>query len=143
AGRQYRFQKDTNHVIAKQLVKIARDTKRSIRVEDLTHIRARTTVRGKANRAKHSNWAFAQLQAFLAYKARLNGVKLERVDPRYTSQRCFGCGHIAAANRRSQAEFQCCACGHTVHADVNAAKNIAFWAAVNPPNVSDAAGFPS
>lgn len=138
AGRQYRFQKDTNHVIAKKLVKVARDTKRSIKVEDLTHIRARTTVRGKANRAKHSNWAFAQLQAFLAYKARLHGVKLERVDPAYTSQRCFGCGHIEAANRQSQAVFRCCNCGHTAHADVNAAKNIAFWAAVNPPNVSDA-----
>jgi putative transposase len=28
------------------------------------------------------------------------------------------------ANRKSQAEFVCGKCGHTEHADVNAAKNI-------------------
>ncbi len=135
SGRQQRFQRDTNHVISKRLVIQAKDTNRSIRVEDLTHIGARTTVRGADNRAKHKNWAFAQLQDFLAYKARLHGISLEKVDPRYTSQRCFECGHIERANRKSQDTFLCCQCGHTDHADKNAAKNIAFWAAVNPPIV--------
>lgn len=137
ADRQQRFQKDINHQISKRLVTQAKDTNRSMKVEDLTHIRARTTVRGKDNRAKHSNWAFGQLQYFLAYKARMHGVKLEQVDPRYTSQRCFECGHIEKANRKSQDTFLCCQCGHSAHADVNAAKNIAFWAGiVIPPNVT-------
>ncbi|HEX2619598.1 MAG TPA: transposase, partial [Phototrophicaceae bacterium] len=94
------------------------------------HIRSRTRVKGSENRSKHSNWAFAQLRDFLTYKARLAGVPVTLVDPRYTSQRCFECGHIEKANRKSQSEFLCCACGHTTHADVNAAKNIAFWATV-------------
>ena len=34
------------------------------------------------------------------------------------------CGHVAAENRESQAVFSCVACGHTAHADVNAAQNI-------------------
>ncbi|MBA3867765.1 MAG: transposase [Anaerolineae bacterium] len=59
-----------------------------------------------------------------------------RVDPRYTSQRCCECGHIEKANRKTQDTFLCCQCGHAAHADVNAAKNIAFWAAVNPPIVA-------
>lgn len=137
AGGQKRFQKDVNHCISKRLVETAKGTNRGIRVEDLNHIRARTTVRGKDNRAKHGNWAFSQLRLFIGYKARLYGVRVEYVDPRYTSQRCFVCGHIAKANRRSQSEFLCCACGHSSHADVNAARNIAFRAeSVTQPIVS-------
>ncbi|MCA0457928.1 MAG: transposase [Chloroflexi bacterium] len=143
AGRQQRFQKDVNHVISKRLVMSAKDTNRSIKVENLTHIRVRTTVGGSDKRAKYSNWAFAQLQYFLAYKARMHGVKLEQIDPRYTSQRCFVCGHIAKANRKTQDAFLCCACGYIAHADINAAKNIAFWAAVKPPIVTGRLGQPS
>ncbi|MBV8609162.1 MAG: transposase [Singulisphaera sp.] len=34
------------------------------------------------------------------------------------------CGHVAKSNRKSQAEFECGACGHRDHADKNAARNI-------------------
>jgi putative transposase len=136
AGKQRRFQKDTNHRIAKQLVAKAKDTKRAIALEDLTHIRMRTTVR-KSQRARHSNWAFAQLRAYISYKAQRAGVRVELVDPRKTSQRCSACGHTEQRNRKSQAEFCCVVCGHTAHADCNAALNIS-WAAVRQPIVSEA-----
>jgi putative transposase len=136
AGKQRRFQKDTNHRIAKQLVQKAKDTRRSIALEELTHIRSRTTVR-KSGRARHSNWAFGQLRAFISYKARLSGVPIALVDPAYTSQRCSACGHTERRNRKSQAEFCCVVCGHTAHADCNAACNIS-WAAVIRPIVSEA-----
>ncbi len=136
AGKQARFQQDVNHCISKRLVLESKHTKRAITLEDLTHIRSRTRVRGTQERARRSNWAFAQLRFYIAYKAKLHGVRVDVVDPRYTSQRCFECGHIEKANRKSQSEFSCCACGHTAHADVNAAKNIAFWAEVIPPIVS-------
>ncbi len=122
--KQSRFQKDINHQISKRLVSNAARTKRGIAVEDLTDIRARTRVKGKEHRAKRSNWSFAQLRLFIEYKAKLTGVPFGVVDPAYTSQRCFACGHIEASNRKSQSEFLCKACGHTAHADVNAAKNI-------------------
>jgi transposase len=51
--------------------------------------------------------------------------RVEKVDPAYTSQTCNACGHCAAENRESQAVFRSRACGHTDHADVNAARNIA------------------
>jgi IS605 OrfB family transposase len=138
AGRQYRFQKDTNHVIAKRLVDTAQRTHRAIGLEDLTGIRARTRARGADHRARHSNWAFVQLRTFITYKARLVGIPIRVIDPRYTSQQCACCGFIDPGNRRSQAEFLCLACGHTDHADVNAAKNIAVRATVISPIVSDA-----
>jgi len=47
-----------------------------------------------------------------------------RVDPRNTSRTCATCGHCAPGNRESQAVFECEACGHTAHADTNAAVNI-------------------
>jgi putative transposase len=139
SGRQQRFQRDINHQISKRLVETAARTHRAIALEDLTHIRTRTRVNGRDQRARHSNWAFDQLRSFITYKARLAGIPVILVDPAYTSQRCAECGYIGHANRRTQYRFLCCACGHADHADVNAAKNIA-WAAAIPPIVSDASG---
>jgi putative transposase len=51
--------------------------------------------------------------------------RVEKINPAYTSQTCNACGHRAADNRESQAVFRCRACGHTDHAVVNAARNIA------------------
>jgi IS605 OrfB family transposase len=131
AGKQRRFQTDINHQISKRLVADAKRTKRGIALEDLTHIRQRTRVNGKEQRAKRSNWSFAQLGAFIEYKAKMAGILVEVVDPAYTSQRCFVCGHIEKANRKSQGEFLCCSCGHMAHADVNAAKNISGLASTS------------
>jgi putative transposase len=47
------------------------------------------------------------------------------VDPRNTSDGCEKCGHAAAENRVTQAEFVCQACGHgPAQADEHAARNI-------------------
>jgi putative transposase len=134
-GRQRRFQKDTNHHISKRLVAKAERTKRAIVLEDLSGIRQRARVKGPQQRARHSNWAFGQLRAFIGYKAQRAGVTVWFVDPAYTSQRCSACGHTERRNRKSQAEFWCVVCGHQSSADVNAAYNIE-WAAVNRPMVS-------
>ena len=45
AGREARFKRYTNHVISKELVAVAKGTKRAIAFEDLKGIRTRTTVR--------------------------------------------------------------------------------------------------
>jgi len=126
AKQESRFRKDKNHCIANKLVKKAKDTKQGIGLEDLKHIRARTTVR-KADRARHSGWAFSQLQAFILYKALRAGVKTEIVNAGNSSRQCSveGCGHIAKTNRKSQALFVCGKCGHSENADLNAAKVIA------------------
>jgi IS605 OrfB family transposase len=137
AGRQRRFQKDINHQISKRLVETAQRTNRAIALEELTGIRSRTRARGAEQRARHSNWAFAQLRTFIEYKARLAGIPVILVDPRHTSQQCSCCGFVDKHNRRSQSEFLCLSCGHTAHADTNAAKNHASRAVVNPPIVSE------
>jgi transposase len=50
--------------------------------------------------------------------------RVQMIDPRYTSQTCNACGHVARESRESQALFLCVACEHRDHADVNAAKNL-------------------
>ena len=59
----------------------------------------------------------------LEQKAAASGCQVVYVDPRFSSQQCRACGHIAPENRDSQA-FRCVSCGHTDHADANAARNI-------------------
>jgi putative transposase len=46
------------------------------------------------------------------------------VDPRHTSDGCENCGHAAAENRVTQAEFECQRCAHRAQADEHAARNI-------------------
>jgi putative transposase len=132
AQREARFRRDTNHVISKHLVRQAKDSGRGIALEDLTHIRGRTRFR-KSQRAQMGGWAFNQLRQFVTYKSALGGVRLQLVDPRYTSQTCSACGHCAKANRVSQAEFCCRQCGFSTHADLNGARNIRARAIVKSP----------
>ena len=135
SGKERKFKTNLNHCISKIIVGIAKDTKRSIALEDLTHIRSQVTVR-KAQRGRLGKWAFGQLRQFIDYKAQLSGVPTFVVDPRNTSKQCSECGNIDKANRKTQSEFACVECGHTENADINAAKNIASRAVVNQPIVS-------
>ena len=123
AGKEQRFARHTNHVISKQIVTEAKRTGRGVAIEELTHIRDRVKARRPQRAALHS-WAFAQLRAFLVYKAALAAVLLVAVDPRNSSRECSICGHIEKANRQTQDRFHCRACGFTAHADINAATNL-------------------
>jgi putative transposase len=138
SGKERKFKTNLNHCISKVIVGIAKDTKRAIALEDLTHIRSQVTVinSDKAQRGRLGKWAFGQLRQFIDYKAQLNEVPTFVVDPRNTSKQCSECGHIDKANRKTQSEFVCVACGHAENADINAAKNIASRAVVNQPIVS-------
>jgi IS605 OrfB family transposase len=60
-GKQSRFQSDTNHCIAKEIVECVKDTDRAIALEDLTGIPDGTTVR-RSQRSRHSNWSFYDLR---------------------------------------------------------------------------------
>jgi len=73
SGREARFKRYTNHVISKDVVGVAKGTKRTLILENLKGIRLRTAVRHK-QRERMGKWAFCQLRAFVEYKAKLNGV---------------------------------------------------------------------
>jgi putative transposase len=136
--KESRFGTWVNHTISKRIVADCEGTTRGIVLEDLKHIRARVTAR-RSQRATLSSWSFAQLQAFLAYKARMRGVPVRFVDPRNTSRRCPGCGHTERGNRPDQATFLCRQCGLAGLADHIAARNLAALGrgAVNRPHTGE------
>jgi IS605 OrfB family transposase len=137
-AKEARYRRDVNHQISKRLVAKAQRTGRGIGLEDLAGIRERVTVH-KQQRAQHGGWSFFQLRSFVEYKAQLAGVVVVAIDPRNTSRTCAQCSHCEKANRKSQAEFECQACGHQAHADENAARIIAIRAraVVNRPTGSE------
>ncbi|PSQ23235.1 hypothetical protein BRD04_03350 [Halobacteriales archaeon QS_9_67_17] len=70
------------------------------------------------------DWPFAEIQEKIAYKAREEGIPVQKIDPRNTSVTCRMCGETNPTFR-DEREFNCGSCGYEVHADVNAAINIA------------------
>ncbi len=70
------------------------------------------------------NQGWATFFQYLEYKLIVNGGKLIKADPVYTSQTCPACGHISKDNRKTQATFYCQKCNYTADADLVAATNI-------------------
>lgn len=138
--RESRFVRDVNHQISKQIVETAKRTGTGIALEDLKGIRERVRLR-KPQRSTLHSWAFAQLAAFITYKADAAGVAVSVVDPAHTSQACSGCGHTDRGNRPNQETFICRSCGMSLHADHNAAINIGargnyFWVRSTTPSAA-------
>jgi IS605 OrfB family transposase len=122
SGRERRHITWSNHNLSKAIVAEAKDTQSGIiRMERLKDIRQRCKIRNRHTNRMMSGWSFGQLQAFVAYKAARCGIKIEYVDPAYTSQTCAQCG---ALGKRRGDVFSCTTCG-TAHADIQAAMNIA------------------
>ena len=83
-----------------------------------------TNVRAKSglNRSiLEQTWGL--ILGHLEYKADWYGGRLARVDPKLTSQTCSACGAVNAEHRRAK-RYDCGACGLSMDADTNAARNI-------------------
>lgn len=118
--RWTRFQACQNHLIANAI--LASLHRGDVLVlEDLTNIRDGCRPR-KKQRGPFDRWSFAQLRAFLLYKAERKGITVVLVDPAYSSRTCHKCGHCEKKNRRSQSRFCCQKCGYRANADYNAAQ---------------------
>jgi len=121
-NRESRVISDLNHKVSRKIVDIAIQQNAGIKLEKLDGIR---------NNRKHTrsfkynlnSWSFYQLQKFIEYKAKLNGIPITYVEPKNTSKECSRCGNIGIMEGKS---FKCLTCGHVDHADANASFNIAL-----------------
>ena len=124
SGCEKRFVHDQNHCISKKLANT--DENVSVYVlEDLSSMNM-LRLKGKSNRTMRkwlSNWSYSDLEEKLIYKCKRNGIKVEFVDARYTSQKCSVCKTIDKASRKGN-RYTCRHCGSRMHADTNAAINI-------------------
>jgi IS605 OrfB family transposase len=141
--KERRFARNTNHVISKRIVAVAKGTCRAIALEELTGIRERVSVRA-SQRAMLHTWSFDQLRQFIQYKARAAGVLVLAVNPNHSSRICPACGAVAKANRPTQASFLCQSCGLAGHADLVAATVLRQRgrAVVMLPNASETVHLP-
>jgi len=71
-----------------------------------------------------SHFTYTELYRKLKDLAETNGVRLVKVNPVYTSQRCSDCGWVRRGNRKGKL-FKCNLCKFTADSDINAANNIA------------------
>ncbi len=151
SGCEKRFVLDQNHCISKKLANT--DDVSVYVIEDLSSMNM-LRLKGKSNKTMRkwlSNWSYSDLEEKLIYKCKRNGIKVEFVDARYTSQKCSVCKTIDKASRKGN-RYTCRHCGNNMHADTNAAINIrdnyitrvmqSGQAAVNQPYGWGATGSP-
>ena len=119
--KERNFRDTKYHKYSKVIVDFAvKNNAGTIVIEDLDSLKEK-----KQENFILKDWALADLQTKLKYKASEYGIEITEVNPRYTSQRCSQCGHIDKANRPANAAtFQCVSCGFKADADYNAAKNL-------------------
>jgi putative transposase len=100
-----------------------------LRIRNLTRsARGTTELPGTNVRAKTGlnrsilSMAWGKAGQMLAYKCRMQGGVLVKVDARNSSVECARCGDSSPGNRLDQATFRCVACRHAANADTNAAQ---------------------
>jgi IS605 OrfB family transposase len=121
SGRRKRRTQDFARVVAKRLIEWA-PADAVLVFEDLQLPQpSRELPHGVALRRRLSHWQHAAIRQAVTNKAQLAGVAIALVDPAYTSQKCSRCG---LRGKRHRHTFTCPFCGHSQHADVNAATNI-------------------
>lgn len=121
------YAKNYNHQVSKKVVDFAVSNRaKYINMEDLSGFGK--DAKDKKRQKILSEWSYYQLQNDIKYKAERKGIVVRFVNPAYTSQKCSCCGEIGNRDKR---EFycvnpECKQCGKKVHADFNAARNIAM-----------------
>lgn len=129
SNRQKTLRKHLKHYIdecAKNVFKFNPNLQRIV-VERLKNMNFQTKIKRKLKKGLRKtigNWNYRYWLSRLERNCEENRVRFTSVNPSYTSQICNFCGHSDRMNRLSQDKFCCVSCGHTDHADINAAKNI-------------------
>jgi len=124
-GRKHRnFSRYINHVIAKEIVKKAKEYQACIVLEKLKGIKRKTAKKPKWVRKLLHRWSYHDLIQKIQYKAKLEGVPIVEVSPRNTSKTCSRCGFVYKLFK-NQKIFHCPNCGLIIDRDLNASINIA------------------
>ena len=94
-----------------------------ITIEDLEIKKMKESKSNRLNRLI-SDVSWGSLIQKIKYKQEQKNKLIRELNPAFSSQRCFKCGHISKNNRKTQSVFNCENCGYTTHADLNASDNL-------------------
>jgi putative transposase len=121
AARRARIRRDWQHRASTDIARrFGAVVMEDLKIQNMT---AKGTGKRGLNRSI-LNQGWGTFATLLAYKLEQRGGSLVLINPAYTSQTCSECGTIDRESRESQADFHCRHCGHHMHADENAARNI-------------------
>ena len=84
----------------------------------------RMTRRGRGRRHMNREMRFVRhrmIEQRIRNRAEMVGIRVESVNPAYTSQTCARCGHMDKNSRATRDMFRCAKCSYVQQADVNAA----------------------
>ncbi len=126
--REANARRDYAHKVARQIVNRADVIGlEALRLRNMTRSAKGTVEQPGCNVAAKAGLnrvvldaGFGLLHQLIAEKAEEAARRVVLVDPRFSSQECSRCGHVARESRRRR-RFRCVACGYANHADVNAA----------------------
>lgn len=118
-----------NHLISRDVITFALQARAAtIQMEDLSGYGKDKEGNVKPeNKFLQSRWSYFELQSMIKYKAAKCGIRVNLIAPAYTSQTCSWCGQIGVRDGTSFVcqNPNCEQHGKDVHADYNAARNIA------------------
>jgi len=118
--KEQRWMQDQDHKISRIIVNFAVENNVSeIKLEKLANIRSTARTSRKNEKNLHT-WSFYRLAKYIEYKAQLEGIRIQYVNPEYTSQKCPECGTLNKARDRKYK----CKCGFKTHRDILGAMNI-------------------
>lgn len=100
------------HIIARQVIKAARESGKGIALEDWSDFK------------KEKRPAWIRIYKHIIAQARKQHVPLRTVQRAYSSQICPECGYLSRSNRPSRNRFKCVDCGFEGQADHVAARNL-------------------
>ena len=127
--KQNKIQRKIKNKKEEQFHKISNDLTNNfdrITIEKLDIKKMKESQKTHLNRSI-SEVSWNSLIQKLKYKSEMKNKIIREIDPAFTSQRCFKCGHISKNNRKSQSDFSCLNCKHTENADRNASLNILWY----------------
>ncbi|MDE1766305.1 MAG: transposase [Thaumarchaeota archaeon] len=127
-NRQSRRVQQYLHKISKDIVNKAKESESMIVLEEIKGIRKlyrKGNGQGRKYRRRLNSWSFYELQRQIQYKAAWEGIPVQFVDPKRTSQLCPICGERIQEDRFQHRKLWCNNCGRSMDRDVVASMNIA------------------
>lgn len=140
------YTKDFLHKLTTQIADDLQSKATEVLVlEDLRNLKKSASKKSGNNKGKMINYIinsmpYGMFQDFLEYKCLDRGIKVEKINPAYTSKTCSRC-LSKNTERPSQDKFICLDCGFQLNADLNGSRNIdGFYRSVNGLKVNPALG---